>query len=93
MATTNTEAVVATPREGRFNKNAARRVRVSGKIPAVVYGAGQDAVAVAVVPDRPGDRGGEEGQALEFLDRRLPARAPAGIRAPPGPRSGPGVPL
>jgi large subunit ribosomal protein L25 len=44
------EAVVATPREGKFNKNAARRVRVSGKIPAVVYGAGQDAVAVTVDP-------------------------------------------
>src|SRR5580692_7507193 len=50
MATTSTESVVATPREGKFNKNAARRVRVSGKIPAVVYGAGQDAVAVAVDP-------------------------------------------
>jgi large subunit ribosomal protein L25 len=51
MATkTPTEAVVATPREGRFNKNAARRVRVAGKIPAVVYGAGQDAVAVTVDP-------------------------------------------
>jgi large subunit ribosomal protein L25 len=50
MATSNIEAVVATPREGKFNKNAARRVRVSGKIPAVVYGAGQDAVAVAVDP-------------------------------------------
>ncbi len=44
------EAVVATPREGKFNKNHARRVRVAGKIPAVVYGAGQDAVAVAVDP-------------------------------------------
>lgn len=44
------EAVVATPREGKFNKNAARRVRVAGKIPAVVYGAGQDAVAVTVDP-------------------------------------------
>jgi large subunit ribosomal protein L25 len=44
------EAVVATPREGKFNKNAARRVRVSGKIPAVVYGAGQDAVAVTGDP-------------------------------------------
>jgi large subunit ribosomal protein L25 len=42
--------VVATPREGKFNKNAARRVRVSGKIPAVVYGAGKDSVAVAVDP-------------------------------------------
>jgi large subunit ribosomal protein L25 len=50
MATTTTEAVVATPREGKFNKNAARRVRVAGKIPAVVYGAGQDAVAVTVDP-------------------------------------------
>jgi large subunit ribosomal protein L25 len=50
MATTSTESVVATPREGKFNKNAARRVRVAGKIPAVVYGAGQDAVAVAVDP-------------------------------------------
>ena len=49
-ATSNFPAVVATPREGKFNKNAARRVRVSGKIPAVVYGAGQDAVAVAVDP-------------------------------------------
>ncbi len=44
------EAVVATPREGKFNKNAARRVRVAGRIPAVVYGAGQDAVAVSVDP-------------------------------------------
>jgi large subunit ribosomal protein L25 len=47
---TNSISVVATPREGRFNKNAARRVRVSGKIPAVVYGAGKDAVAVTVDP-------------------------------------------
>src|SRR5215470_13337102 len=44
------ETVVATPREGKFNKNAARRVRVEGKIPAVVYGAGQDSVAVTVDP-------------------------------------------
>ena len=50
MANPTFEAVVATPREGKFNKNAARRVRVAGKIPAVVYGAGQDAVAVAVDP-------------------------------------------
>jgi large subunit ribosomal protein L25 len=51
MAATSTiPAVVATPREGKFNKNAARRVRVSGKIPAVVYGAGQDSVAVSVDP-------------------------------------------
>jgi large subunit ribosomal protein L25 len=49
-ATSSIPAVVATPREGKFNKNAARRVRVSGKIPAVVYGAGQDSVAVVVDP-------------------------------------------
>src|SRR6202042_2334623 len=49
-ATKNTEAVVATPREGKFNKNAARRVRVEGKIPAVVYGAGLETIAVAVDP-------------------------------------------
>lgn len=51
MAVTSTiPAVVATPREGKFNKNAARRVRAKGQIPAVVYGAGQDSVAVAVDP-------------------------------------------
>lgn len=50
MATTSNDTVVATVREGRFNKNAARRVRVAGKIPAVVYGAGQESVAVTVDP-------------------------------------------
>jgi len=50
MAAPVTSAVVATPREGRFNKNAARRVRAEGKIPAVVYGAGQDSIAVTVDP-------------------------------------------
>ncbi|HEV2646627.1 MAG TPA: 50S ribosomal protein L25 [Acidobacteriaceae bacterium] len=49
-ATSSTPSVVATPREGKFNKNAARRVRVSGKIPAVVYGAGKESVAVTVDP-------------------------------------------
>jgi large subunit ribosomal protein L25 len=44
------EIVVAKPRAGKFNKNAARRVRVAGKIPAVIYGSGQDAVAVEVDP-------------------------------------------
>ena len=44
------EVVVARPREGKFNKNAARRVRAAGKIPAVLYGAGHDAVAVEVDP-------------------------------------------
>ena len=50
MTSSTIEAVVATPREGKFNKNHARRVRVAGKIPAVVYGAGLDAVAVTVDP-------------------------------------------
>jgi large subunit ribosomal protein L25 len=44
------EVVAATPREGKFNKNAARRVRAAGKIPAVVYGAQEDSVAVEVDP-------------------------------------------
>ena len=39
------EVVVAKPRTGKFNKNAARRVRAAGKIPAVLYGAGADAIA------------------------------------------------
>ncbi len=44
------EVVVARPREGKFNKNAARRVRRAGKIPAVLYGAGYEPVAVEVDP-------------------------------------------
>src|ERR1700721_1882668 len=44
------EVVVAKPREGKFNKNAARRVRVAGKIPAVLYGAGHNPVAIEVDP-------------------------------------------
>ena len=48
MATT--EAVKATLRTGKFNKNAARRVRVSGLIPAVIYGAGQESQAITVDP-------------------------------------------
>ncbi|HEY2470099.1 MAG TPA: 50S ribosomal protein L25 [Terracidiphilus sp.] len=44
------ETVIAKPRTGKFNKNAARRVRAAGKIPAVLYGAGHDAVAVEVDP-------------------------------------------
>jgi large subunit ribosomal protein L25 len=44
------EVVAATPREGKFNKNAARRVRVKGRIPAVVYGAKEPAVAIEVDP-------------------------------------------
>ena len=44
------EVVVAKPREGKFNKNAARRVRAAGKIPAVLYGSGHDPVALEVEP-------------------------------------------
>jgi large subunit ribosomal protein L25 len=44
------ETVTAVPREGKFNKNAARRVRAKGKVPAVVYGAAEPAVAVEVDP-------------------------------------------
>ena len=44
------EVVVAKPREGKFNKNAARRVRAAGKIPAVLYGSGHEAIALEVDP-------------------------------------------
>ncbi len=44
------EVVAARPREGKFNKNAARRVRVAGKIPAVLYGPGHEPVAIEVDP-------------------------------------------
>jgi large subunit ribosomal protein L25 len=44
------EVVVAKPREGKFNKNAARRVRAAGKIPAVLYGSGYEPVAIEVEP-------------------------------------------
>ena len=44
------EVVVAKPREGKFNKNAARRVRAAGKIPAVLYGSGHQPVAIEVDP-------------------------------------------
>ena len=44
------EVVVAKPREGKFNKNAARRVRAAGNIPAVFYGPGHEPVAVEVDP-------------------------------------------
>jgi len=44
------EVVVAKPREGKFNKNAARRVRAAGKIPAVLYGSGQQSVAIEIDP-------------------------------------------
>jgi large subunit ribosomal protein L25 len=41
--------IQAEPRATR-GKNEARRLRVKGRVPAVVYGAGKDAVAVAVDP-------------------------------------------
>lgn len=44
------EVVTARPREGKFNKNAARRVRAAGKIPAVLYGGGHEPVAIEVDP-------------------------------------------
>lgn len=44
------EVVAAKPREGKFNKNAARRVRAAGRIPAVLYGSGGQPVAVEVDP-------------------------------------------
>jgi large subunit ribosomal protein L25 len=50
MATAlETNMLEAQPRESG-NKNHARRVRREGKIPAVVYGAGKDSVAVTVDP-------------------------------------------
>lgn len=48
MATT--ELVQAVTREGKFNKNAARRVRQAGKIPAVIYGAQEPSVAIELDP-------------------------------------------
>jgi large subunit ribosomal protein L25 len=47
---TTISTVSAKPRTGKFNKNHARRVRREGLIPAVIYGAGEPSVAVAVDP-------------------------------------------
>lgn len=44
------EVVAATAREGTFNKNVARRVRVRGKIPGVIYGASEETVPVELDP-------------------------------------------
>ncbi len=49
MATTETTVVEAQPRQAD-GKNVARRVRKSGKVPAVVYGAGKQPVSVSVDP-------------------------------------------
>jgi len=54
MATATAEKnVEAKPRQGG-GKNDARRLRKTGMIPAVVYGAGQDALAIAVDPKQMG---------------------------------------
>src|SRR5512142_2139043 len=51
MATTATEQTILEAQPGTpGTKNDARRVRRDGKIPAVVYGAGKQAVPVAVDP-------------------------------------------
>jgi large subunit ribosomal protein L25 len=47
---TAVEVVSAVPREGKFNKNAARRVRVAGKIPGVIYGAKEPSIALELDP-------------------------------------------
>src|ERR1700761_1511900 len=44
------EVVAAKPREGKLNKNAARRVRVAGMIPGVLYGAKEPSIAVELDP-------------------------------------------
>lgn len=50
MATATPSNVLDAQTRTPGNKNAARRVRVGGKVPAVVYGAGKDAVSVSVDP-------------------------------------------
>lgn len=50
MATATDINILEAQKREAGNKNAARRVRVGGKIPAIVYGAGKDAASVAVDP-------------------------------------------
>lgn len=51
MATTEAEMIEATPRAAESRgKNEARRVRATGMIPAVVYGAKKDSISVTVNP-------------------------------------------
>ena len=50
MATATDVSILEAQAREPGNKNAARRVRVAGKIPAVVYGAGKDTTTVAVDP-------------------------------------------
>ena len=50
MATVTDNSILEAQPRPAGNKNAARRVRKGGKIPAVLYGAGQDSLPVAVDP-------------------------------------------
>jgi large subunit ribosomal protein L25 len=50
MATTLEQNVLEAQARESGNKNMARRVRVGGKIPAVLYGAGKNSVSVSVDP-------------------------------------------
>jgi large subunit ribosomal protein L25 len=50
MATATEVNILEAQKREPGNKNAARRVRVDGKIPAIVYGAGKDSAPVAVDP-------------------------------------------
>jgi large subunit ribosomal protein L25 len=50
MATATPSNVLDAQPRTPGNKNAARRVRVAGKVPATLYGAGKDAVSVSVDP-------------------------------------------
>jgi len=50
MATATEISILEAQTREAGNKNAARRVRVAGKIPAVVYGAGKGTATVAVDP-------------------------------------------
>jgi large subunit ribosomal protein L25 len=50
MATATDINILEAQKREPGNKNAARRVRMGGKIPAIVYGAGKDSTSVAVDP-------------------------------------------
>jgi large subunit ribosomal protein L25 len=50
MATATDINILEAQKRESGNKNAARRVRMGGKIPAIVYGAGKDSTSVAVDP-------------------------------------------
>ncbi len=50
MATATEVNILEAQERQPGNKNAARRVRVAGKVPAVVYGAGKDTAVISVDP-------------------------------------------